>query len=288
VPQAHGRSGDGAARRTARARLVRRGLLLGALGALFMTVWPADIIHFYGAYFVLSAALLFASGRAIAATLLVTIIGAAAFLGSGAWPARWDLATLEYSGQWTADGFARSLFLDGFHPVLPWFALFLYGLLLGRAPFADSTWLTRAGFAGGALWLALELSGAALAPTGVETPGARALFATSCFPPTPTYVVGAGGLATAVIAASSALVRRAPTGLVQPFEATGRLALTIYLAHVIVGLGALEALGLDDDRGLPFVVAAAAAFCVAAMACATWWLRRFARGPFEALLRCVD
>lgn len=282
------RSAQPGERAAARRRIARRGLALFALGAAFQTVWPADILHFYGAYFLLGAALVFAPGRVIWGAMALVIVLAAAYLASGAWPERWDLATLTYRGFWTVSGFTRNLVLDGWHPVLPWSALFLYGLWLGRATLADPGWLRRAGLIGAGVFLALEVLGRQAAPQGVDTPGAAAFLATSCFPPTPAYVVAASGLATAVIAVSAEFAARGPQGVVRALEATGRIALTFYLAHVLVGLGALAALGRMEGQTLPFALGAAVVFGAASVLFAVAWTKHFQRGPLEALLRRVD
>ena len=47
--------------------------------------------------------------------------------------AGWNFEELTYSGFWTIDGFARNLFFNGFHPILPWLGFFLLGILLSRA-----------------------------------------------------------------------------------------------------------------------------------------------------------
>lgn len=281
------RDGDTDARRAFRRGVLRRGLALFVLGLAFLAVWPADILHFYGAYFAFGAALVFAQSRLLWAVIVATVFAGSTFLASGAWPERWDFATLSYRDFWTPIGFVRNLVLDGWHPVLPWFALFVYGLWLGRAPLAETAWRRRAGMTGLALAIALWLLGRALAPLGVETEGFAALLAPSCFPPTPTYIGLGAALATAVIAASAELAARGPRRLVNALEAMGRLALTYYIGHVVVGLGVLTAIGRGERQSLPFAVLAALVFAVLAAWFSLLWTKRFARGPLEWLLRRI-
>lgn len=66
------------------------------------------------------------------------------------------------------------------------------------------------------------------------------------------------------------------------------MTLTLYVAHILLGMGALEAMGvLDSTTGLPAVVIAALAFVVAATALAAWWSARYPRGPLEAVMHRV-
>ena len=66
---------------------------------------------------------------------------------------------------------------------------------------------------------------------------------------------------------------------------TGQLALTIYFAHVVVGMGTLESMGRLGSQTLVFALAAAGVFLLAAVVFAGLWRRRFRRGPVEWLMR---
>jgi uncharacterized membrane protein YeiB len=70
-----------------------------------------------------------------------------------------------------------------------------------------------------------------------------------------------------------------------PIVHTGQLALTLYVAHVIVGMGILEAMGRLEDQSLPYIVTASLVFSAAATAWSTWWRRRHDRGPLEWVMR---
>ena len=111
------------------------------------------------------------------------------------------------------------------------------------------------------------------------------LFGTSCLPPGPLYVLEATGTALAVIGAST-LLARAPRLLWLPLARVGRLALTLYVAHVVVGLGLWRAMGGADGRSdLEEVFRWWLWTALAALAFATLWLQALRRGPLELLLR---
>ena len=68
---------------------------------------------------------------------------------------------------------------------------------------------------------------------------------------------------------------------------TGQLALTLYVGHVIVGLGILHAIGRLENQSLTWALYTSTLFSIGAMLFATLWRRRFRRGPIEALMRLV-
>ena len=65
----------------------------------------------------------------------------------------------------------------------------------------------------------------------------------------------------------------------------GRQTLTLYIAHILIGMGILEAAGLLGGQSPERAVLAAAVFCLAAMVYAYVWSRAFKRGPIEFLMR---
>jgi len=277
--RAAGPRGTGLAAR----RLRRRGLLLFLGGTWLLTVWPADILHFYGIWLLLGSFLLRAPDRALWATVGVAVLGGAAFLMSGRFLERWNLETLEYRGLFEPLPFLRNLALDGFHPVLPWFAFYAFGMWLGRRPLADPGARRRLA-AGSALVCAtaLAIQAALGSPDGL-----RSIATTACFPPTPVFVAFGAALACLVIVGCVAIGQAAPLVLA-PFGAVGRLALTHYVAHVLVGMGALEAAGRLGGESREFAATAAATYFALTVIASVAWRRTGWPGPLERLLRILD
>ena len=92
--------------------------------------------------------------------------------------------------------------------------------------------------------------------------------------------------ACAVIAACIALGERfAEASWLKPLVATGQLALTLYVAHVVVGMGLLEALGRLENQSPPFAIGSALVFSGLSILFAHLWRKRFKRGPLEAIMR---
>lgn len=267
----------------ARVWTLRRALFLAAVGGLNLWVFNADIIHYYAVYFGLAIAWLQAGVR----TLLAGMAGVALLSG---WALRtldygqgWDWASLSYSGLWEPAGFLRNLVFNGFHPVLPWFALCLYGMLLARLPLARAR-TQWALLGGGGLMAGLACALPSLAGEGAW----EALMGTGPMPPGPAYLLMGLGCASIVIAACLRLASRCPQGAWTGLLPAGRMTLSLYLAHIFIGMGTLEAMdALDGSRSLAEVALAATAFVVLASVAARAWGRRHALGPVEWLMRRV-
>jgi uncharacterized membrane protein YeiB len=73
--------------------------------------------------------------------------------------------------------------------------------------------------------------------------------------------------------------------LLQMTPPAGRQTLTLYVAHIVLGMGTLEALGMLGGQSLAQSVTASVAFCALATLYAWVWARWFKRGPIEALMR---
>jgi uncharacterized membrane protein YeiB len=286
------RGGDPKALSAVRAGLLRRGLFLLAMGFVNLAIWPGDILRVYGVSLLLVPWLLQVSGRALWAISLAFVLGFALLLVPLDYGRNWDWHTLTYRNLWTPAGLVRNLFYDGFRSVFPWTGLLVLGMWLGRLDVEGRRTTRVLLVAGIAAWLLTELVSHALLGAlvgqeqGPEAEEARALFGTQSMPPLPLFLLSASGFAVAVIAASLLVARRFPGNVVvRALVATGQLALTWYVAHIVLGLGALVALGLVEDQPLTAALACAAGFYTAAALLSLWWKSRFRYGPLEGLLR---
>lgn len=271
-----GLDGAGARRWT-----LQRAAFLFAVGLANLPIFPADIIHYYGVYFLLAVPLLHARAGALAlaggALAAVSAWALVAFDYSRGW--KWE--TLDYADFWSPAGFVRNLLFNGFHPVLPWMAMFAGGMLLGRLELHRPV-VQRALCLVGAALLALA-QGSALAFRGGPW---EALAGTSPMPPGPVYLLTGIGTAGVVIGGCLTLARRWPAGAWTWFVPAGRMTLSLYLAHIVLGMGLLEWLGaLDGSATLAGVLAAALAFVGIGTIAAWSWNRRRPHGPVEAVMR---
>jgi len=280
--------GDPAQLARARGIVLRRALLLFVAGLAYSPLWPADILHFYGLYLTLGAMVLGATDRLLWALAVAVNAVFVALLLTLDYEAGWDWTTLDYAGFWTPEGLVRHMFFNGFHPFFPWVAFLLIGIWLGRRDLRDRRWLRRLGIAALAVLVTVELLSRWLIRAAGGGEDAAALFGTGPMPPVPFYVASASASALLVIVLATPLCRRwADAAWLRALASTGRMTLTHYVAHVVIGMGTLDALGLLRRQRLSTVSIAATLFCAAAVGFSWWWERRFARGPLEQLMRRV-
>lgn len=277
-----------------RRTLLKRALFLFIVGLLYTPIWPADILHFYGVYIAVAAFLLATPARQLWSYSGALVLAFVVLFFALNYDQGWDWNTLEYNGFWTPLGMVRHLFYNGFHPVIPWLAFLLVGNLLGRQDMGDPVIRRRvfvwgagvAAIAEGVSWILIRTlsPGESLA----DQEAIIAIFGTAPMPPMPLYMLAGTGTACAIIAASISLGERYENvAWLRPFVATGQLALTLYVAHVIIGMGILEAIGRLENQTLPFSLLASIVFCGVGVVFAHLWRKRFKRGPLEAIMRTL-
>lgn len=268
---------------------IKRALFLLVIGLLNMTVFDADILHYYAFYFLFGILLLGLSNRAlyliVAALNLVFVIMVLALDYDAGW--NWDDYT--YSGFWTPSGFVRNLFFNGWHPVIPWLGFLLFGITLSRLTLSERGLQVRLILGGAVAFLAAQGLSALLTPQMAQIDAELvSLVTTEPVPPMPLYMLAGIGAACVVVGACLLIADRlAAMGVLQIFVPAGRQTLTLYIAHILIGMGTLEALGMLGGQTVAQAVWASLLFCAFATVYALLWARWFKRGPIEALMRKV-
>jgi uncharacterized protein len=281
--------GDAEALASVRRTLYRRAVFLFVVGLLYWSIWPADILHYYGIFLAIGVLLLNAPDARLLGLALGLIVLFAVLLVLGVdYSSGWDWRTLTYRGFWTPQGFVRNLIFNGFHPVIPWLAFLLLGMWLGRCDLRTpevSRRLLLTGFAVAVASEAVSRLLVAVASPRLGPEDATAVFGTAPMPPMPLYMLAASGTSIVVIVLCVHVAERfAGARWLAPLVATGQLALTLYVAHVVIGLGPLEVLE-PGRRSVAFCVVWSAVFCVSAVGFSHLWRRRFSRGPLEMVMR---
>ncbi len=282
---------DAAALLSCRKLLLSRAAFLLAIGFLDTFLWIGDILHFYAVYLAVAALLIDDPDWRLWAWAAAVVAASVALYLFLDYEKGWDWELLAYEGLWKPRGALRHLFFNGFHPVFPWVSFLLVGMWLGRRDLASPAVQGRLVAAGVLAALAAEIVSPSLtawagSDGGEDAQWCALLFGTQSMPPTPLYMLSGGGSAAAVIGLCLALERRWPrSGWMDPVESTGRMALSLYAAHVVFGLAAIEWLELVEDQKMSFCVASAAVFYALSVLAAWAWERRLSRGPLEALMR---
>ena len=112
--------------------LFRRAIVLFLTGLSYLSIWPADILHFYGFYLVIALILLKSSQKVLMISACILVVFYPLIMLWYNYDTGWDYDKMEYQDIWTVSGFIRNLFYNGFHPVVPWSAFMLVGLWFGR------------------------------------------------------------------------------------------------------------------------------------------------------------
>jgi uncharacterized membrane protein YeiB len=265
-------------------KLVRRGVLLYAFGFFFNWVWNGTILFYYGAFFVVAAALFTLRSRWL---VLLGTAAAAAAAGLQWWVVErageghsvvWLTATSSDDTHSPRD-LALDTFVRGTHPLLPWLAFLCLGMVLGRMlPFDTRRRLVMA--AAGAVMVAM---GYVLRDHLHWHPTLRS---TGPFDRSLLYVlttVGSTLVAVSLLGwAARATARSAPT---QALAATGRTTLTLYVLHALVFNLLVDWLEWVHPAGLGTALALALAFWMFAILVANALQLWRGTGPLEWVYR---
>lgn len=256
----------------------RGGLLLVlGLGLQLLDHDVNVILPTYAALFLLGGLLVRAPDR-----LLLAIAAATVVVG----PVLWLL--LNPGGDRLAPDRGTSparlvelLLVSGGYPVVTWAAPFVLGLWLARRDLSDPRTARRLVVVGGSATVAAAGVAAVATRLWHDPDGSRAtlLVTDTAHGQMPLWLVGATASACLVLGLALLVARRIE-GSLRPLVATGRLALTVYVAHLLV-LAAIRP--RPDD--LPDGVTITALLIAGSVLFAVVWLRFFAHGPLEHVLR---
>lgn len=107
-------------------------LLALALGLVNTLVFDADILHYYGVYFLFGLLFLnLSNNRLFIAIALINILSICLIFVFN-YKAGWRWNNYSYTDFWTINGFIRNLFFNGWHPVIPWLSYLIFGIALSR------------------------------------------------------------------------------------------------------------------------------------------------------------
>jgi uncharacterized membrane protein len=272
----------------ARGRLIFRGVLLLPLGLWLQQLDHGAyvILQYYAVYFLFAALVLTLPDRWLLAGGAAVLLGGPLIYlwGSMAEPAWFsgDPASLDNP----TGKIIRDLLLAGKYPLITWAAPLLVGLWIGRRDLAVPAvrwWLLSLGLAvavAAALasdWLTATLVGPL---EGRRDPGFAVLFTDAPHNQMPLWMLGSIGSACAVLGGMLLLADRLPR-VTWPLVATGQVALTVYVGHLLL----LDTFPELLKRGtVPEAALSVGVFMLLAVAASTLWRAVLPRGPLEATL----
>ena len=287
-----------------RKRLIKRAASLLVVGICCNVIWHDNFLCFYSICIAIGALLLTVSNRWLwaLAFIFVSIWTVFLFLIFDHFEiineiirnleALWD------SDPWTVEGMIFRLYVSRFHWIFYWAAFLLIGIRLGRQE-VPSPNVRKVMFFGGIAvalvsctpWLLIHYAPSLLryVPLIPSRPsledgsewGVNLIF-------TLPYLFGRCGIATAIIGGSLMLTEKYPDAKwTKLFIATGQLALTLYVVHLVIDRGLLWALGGTGFETFAPVIGSAVIFCMCAVIFSHFWRKRFERGPLEWGIRRI-
>jgi uncharacterized membrane protein YeiB len=277
----------------ARITIVKRATFLFVIGLAYTPLWIADILHFYGIYMFIT--LLFITMRkhwALITSILLIVIYPLIMLIIN-YDTAWDFNTFEYANLWTLTGFIRNLFYNGFHPVFPWVSFMLIGLWFGKHDLSDNRFLKKTAIASISVFiLTLIVSRVLIAFLSEGNPTIvtelEEILGTSPMPPLPIYMISGSSFALFIISMSVLIAEKFKNNvIILTLTKTGKLALTFYVAHVVVGMGIMflfipEKIG---NLSIEFSIIYSLIFGLACIIFANIWLKYKQIGPLEWVIR---
>jgi uncharacterized membrane protein YeiB len=275
-----------------RSVLLKRGLFLLIAGFINLGIWPGDILRVYGITFILVAWCFRLADRTILAISGSFILGFIVLMGLVDYSKHWNWDTMEYRELWSSSGIIRNLFYDGYRSVFPWAGFLFFGIWLGRRDLRDSSTRRRLILWGAGIAFTTEIVSRILIrllsaqPRPLDKEMITGIFGTVSMPPLPMFLLASGGTAVAVIVLCIEIAERWPhNGFVKGLAATGQLAFTWYMAHIIIGLGTIDALGLTGSKSLAVGMATGIGFFALTIPLSLLWKKKWKTGPLEGLMR---
>ncbi len=272
-----------------RGQLVLRGVLLLPLGLWLQGLdhGALVILQYYAIYFVFAALVLTLPDRLLLAGAAVMLVGGPVVYLWGRmlvpeWYVRGEPASLDDPVGKIVD----DLLLTGAYPLITWAAPLLVGLWIGRRDLAAASvrwWLLVLGLVV-AVAAALATDGLAATLGEIDGEPGRSGFAVLLTDEPhrqmPLWMLGSIGSACAVLGGMLLLTDWLPR-ITWPLAATGQLALTVYVGHLLL-LDAYPELLRSEE--VPAASLTVGVFMLLAAAACTLWRAVLARGPLEAAL----
>lgn len=276
--------------RVLRQQLLRRGVFLLVIGFVLEWIWPGTILFYYGAYFMVASIVVRQTTRRLLVGAVASVVVATCLM---AWRVseRFDDNYTSWLDPSSANGPRNALIRLLFsytHPVFPWIAFFLVGIVIGRNVRNSTIIRPRVALAAVAVVVISYVLRDLLRPALIVNEGdvlLSTLVSLQPFDRGALYVASTLGVAILALWALEHLVRHAPRPLVSIFAGMGRLSLSIYVAHILVFNLVVDVFGWVRPTGLDTALVLSGVFAAISAVMARLVLRRWSTGPIESLYR---
>mgnify|MGYP006267150623 FL=1 len=276
-----------------RLTLLRRGTFLFVVGYGLEWLWPGTILFYYGAYFVMASFLVSRSTRSLTFLAIASVVAAAAL---NLWRVSERFADnytawLDPESPDSPRNVVIRLLVGYTHPVLPWIAFFIAGMIVARAAAGQSLISGRlAILAIGAVAGSSVIRDLVRPALIVDRSAAMRASAVSLqpFDRGALYVVSTLGVAILAVWSVEHLVGRIRSSiLLTALERVGRMSLSLYLAHILIFRLVVDTLKLIHPTGLDTALVLSLAVYLGGLIVAWVILQYRTHGPMEWIYRKV-
>jgi len=270
----------------------KRSLFLIFSGLLFINIWQADILHYIGIYLLI--AYLFTKlnkfQRTINAVLILVL--SQVMLKLISYTSGWEVIGYKLANFWTLQGFLNNLLSNGFYPMFPWLFFPVVGTIIGEYLLHSIKTNKESNFIFGSI-----LIGIILTLTGIFM-NTLSPWKITFYPATITYAIFHLGIFMISLGTFYYLfdnkntkesIKDKITKLLSPITYSGTIAFSIYILHVIIGLGIFELTIGFNHLPLSGVIAYTVVILILLGLLCKEFVKKLNLGPFEYLLKkCCD
>ena len=273
--------------------LLKRAVFLFVFGLLYLPLWPADILHFYGFFISIGAWMAASRSKWLWITFAILVFSYPFILTVIDYETGWNWIITEYTDFWTPTGFVRNLLINGFHPVIPWLAFVLAGLWLGRQNLYDKR--LRRKILLSALFVVIVLQFLstksiqyAVSNHILNAEDALSILGTTPMPPMPFYMIYGTAFSFLIIILCIIFTERyAGSKYLKTLVVTGQMAFTHYVGHIVIGMMAIYLWVGENACSVGFIFGYAFFYSVASILFSYLWRKRYKRGPMSILMRKI-
>ncbi len=277
----------------AKIKILKRALFLFIIGLSYIFIWPADILHFYGIYMLATLFFIKRAPKIALRFALVLIFIYPILMLFFNYDTNWDFSTYSYHNFWRLKDFFINLLYNGFHPVIPWLAFMLIGLWFGKQNLNNDNFLKKVLWGSLSIFIVIQLASKLSIDLLSENNESIAnelsqVLGPSPMPPLPIYMLSGSSIALFIISICILISRKFNNNIIIiALTKTGQLALTFYVAHVIIGMGLVQVFSTTELGmfSLNFSLVYALVFSLLCVIFAIIWTKYKKSGPLEWIMR---
>ncbi len=276
--------------------IVKRSWFLFVLGLAFYLWWPADILHFYGGYMHIAVLFIFFPKKYFLYAATASIIIFHLLLVIIPYDTGWNFETLMYNDFWTAEGFIRNTFYNGWNSIFPWIAYFFLGMYLGRLDWKDNKTPKKVLLIGLTVYFTINLM-QLFASCLTQNKDLLFYLTADYLPPFLPFMLGTASFGLILLSIFIFIGNKIEESkIAKILVSTGQMTLTHYIAHLVFGLLLLslitgKTLSYDLLKETPtnpiIILTFTIVYFLLSCTFSYLWTKIYKNGPLEILLRKI-